>query len=130
MRLKIAVVVAILAIAVLLGRRILGRLTYPADVGEAFLRTLANASEQYRFDCNSYPTSLEDLQGQGCRNKDYVTVGGTYERLFSPPVFSASETGGGISISVRGMGEANGVACQARVPGQPTCIIDWAERLW
>ncbi|MEL7083514.1 MAG: hypothetical protein AAF268_06175 [Cyanobacteria bacterium P01_A01_bin.3] len=129
MRLKIAVVVAVLAIAVVLGRRVLGALTYPADVGEAFLRTLASASERYRFDCDSYPSSLEQLQGQGCRNSDYVPVGGTYERMFSAPEF-ADVTRTSLSIRIQGQGEAQGVVCQVQVPGQPSCNIDWAQRLW
>ncbi|MEM9567357.1 MAG: hypothetical protein AAF974_03535 [Cyanobacteria bacterium P01_E01_bin.34] len=129
MRLKIAVVVAILAIAVVLGRRALGTLTYPADVGKAFLRTLSTASERYRFDCDSYPSSLEQLQGQGCRSGDYVTVGGTYERMFSAPEFSDA-TSDSLSIRVQGQGEAQGVACVVNVPSQPSCTIDWAQRLW
>ena len=131
MRLQIAAVIAGLAIAILLGRRVLNALAYPADVGESFLKTLVTASERYRFDCGSYPNSLEQLQGLGCRNNDYVTVGGTYERLFSPPIFSDwGESDNRLSISIQGIGEAQGVSCRVQVPGQPTCEIDWAERLF
>ena len=130
MRLQIAAIIAGLAIAILLGRRVLGALAYPANVGEAFLRTLTSASERYRFDCGSYPNSLEQLQGVGCRNSDYVTVGGTYERLFAPPLFTDWETDKQVSISIQGISEAEGISCQVRVPGQPTCDIDWAKRLF
>ena len=130
MRLKLAAVIVILAIAVLLGQRVLRALTYPVDVGEAFLRTLVSASERYRFDCGSYPNTLEQLQGQGCRNSNYVTAGSTYQRMFSPPEFSASTTRERIVIRIRGLEKAQGVNCQVDVPGQPTCDIDWAQRLW